>query len=63
MRPGQGSSRRLRRGGLGNLRHTLVMSAEDRTSSAFADVRGAVGMLWNGSSKVKQERSAKITAK
>ena len=63
MRPGQGSSRRLRRGGLGSLRHTLVMSAEDRTSSAFADVRGAVGMLWNGSSKVKQERSAKITSK
>ena len=63
MRPGQGSSRRLRRGGLGDLRHTLVMSAEDRTSSAFAHVRGAVGMLWNGSSKVKQERSATITAK
>ena len=63
MRPGQGSSRRLRRGGLGNLRHTLGMSAEDRTSSAFADVWGAVGMLWNGTSKVKQERSAKITSK
>ena len=42
---------------------TLVMSAKDRTSSAFADVRGAVGMVWNGGSKVKQERSAKITAK
>ena len=41
---------------------TLVMSAEDRTSSAFADVREAVAMLWNGSSKVNQERSAKITA-
>ena len=63
MRPGQGSSRRLKRGGLGDLRHTVVMSAKDRTSSAFADVRGEVGMLWNGSSKVKQERSAKITSK
>ena len=63
MRPGQGSGRRLRRGGLGNLRHTLVVSAEDRASSAFVDVRGAVGMLWNGSSKVKQERSAKITSR
>ena len=42
---------------------TLVMSVEDRASSAFADVRVAVGMLWNGGSKVKQERSAKITSK
>ena len=42
---------------------TLVMSVEDRASSAFADVRGAVGMLWNGGSKVKQEWSAKITLK
>ena len=39
------------------------MSAEERTSSAFADVRGAVGMLWNGSSKVIQGGSATITSK
>ena len=42
---------------------TLVMSAEDRVSSAWADVRWEVGMLWNGGSKVKQERSAKIASR